>query len=35
MVVMSGSFTKQYAIAAGDRIEARFEPFGAVSAAFP
>jgi 2-keto-4-pentenoate hydratase len=35
MVVMSGSFTRQYALAFGDRIEARFDPFGTVSAAFP
>ncbi len=34
MLVMSGSFTKQYPIAHGDRIEARFTPFGAVSARF-
>jgi 2-keto-4-pentenoate hydratase len=32
--VMSGSFTKQYPIARGDRIEARFTPFDAVRAAF-
>ena len=32
--IMSGSFTKQYPIARGDRIETRFTPFGAVRAAF-
>jgi 2-keto-4-pentenoate hydratase len=32
--IMSGSFTKQYPIARGDRIEARFTPFGAVQAGF-
>lgn len=32
--VMSGSFTKQYPIARGDRIETRFTPFGAVRATF-
>ena len=32
--VMSGSFTKQYALAMGDFIESRFEPFGAVQAEF-
>jgi 2-keto-4-pentenoate hydratase len=32
MVVMSGSFTKQYKLAQGDRVEARFEPFGTVTA---
>ena len=32
--IMSGSFTKQYPIARGDRIETRFMPFGAVRAAF-
>lgn len=32
--IMSGSFTKQYPIARGDRIEARFAPFGAVRASF-
>ena len=32
--IMSGSFTKQYPIARGDRIETRFTPFGAVSATF-
>jgi 2-keto-4-pentenoate hydratase len=34
MVVMSGSFTRQYSLAAGDRVEARFDPFGSVSAEF-
>jgi 2-keto-4-pentenoate hydratase len=29
--VMSGSFTRQYLLAAGDRVEARFAPFGTVS----
>ncbi len=32
--IMSGSFTKQVPIAQGDLIEARFEPFGAISAEF-
>jgi 2-keto-4-pentenoate hydratase len=32
--IMSGSFTKQYPIARGDRIETRFTPFGAVRATF-
>ena len=32
--IMSGSFTKQYLLARGDRIETRFTPFGAVRAAF-
>jgi 2-keto-4-pentenoate hydratase len=32
--IMSGSFTKQYLIAPGDRIETRFTPFGAVRASF-
>ena len=32
--IMSGSFTKQYPIAPGDRIETRFTPFGAVRATF-
>lgn len=35
MRVMSGSFTKQYRIKQGDRIESRFTPFGAVSVGFP
>jgi 2-keto-4-pentenoate hydratase len=30
--VMSGSFTRQVPLAAGDRVEARFEPFGSVRA---
>ena len=34
MRVMSGSFTKQYRIKQGDRIESRFTPFGAVSVEF-
>lgn len=34
MVVMSGSFTRQYPVAKGDRVEARFDPFGTVSAEF-
>ena len=34
MLVMSGSFTKQYPIARGDRIESRFAPFGTVTARF-
>jgi len=32
--IMSGSFTKQYPLARGDRIETRFTPFGAVRASF-
>ncbi len=32
MQVMSGSFTRQYPLTAGDRVEARFEPFGPVGA---
>jgi 2-keto-4-pentenoate hydratase len=32
--IMSGSFTRQYPIARGDRIETRFTPFGVVRAAF-
>jgi 2-keto-4-pentenoate hydratase len=32
--IMSGSFTKQYPIARGDRIETRFTPFGVVQASF-
>ena len=32
--IMSGSFTKQYPIVRGDRIETRFTPFGAVCASF-
>ena len=34
MLIMSGSFTKQYPIAQGDRIESRFTPFGPVTANF-
>jgi 2-keto-4-pentenoate hydratase len=32
--IMSGSFTKQYNIGAGDRIETQFMPFGGVRATF-
>ena len=32
--IMSGSFTRQYPIAQGDRIESRFSPFGTVTARF-
>jgi 2-keto-4-pentenoate hydratase len=32
--IMSGSFTKQYPISRGDRIETRFTPLGSVSATF-
>jgi 2-keto-4-pentenoate hydratase len=32
--VMSGSFTRQYAVARGDAVCARFEPFGEVRALF-
>lgn len=32
--IMSGSFTRQYPIAGGDRVESRFTPFGTVSARF-
>jgi 2-keto-4-pentenoate hydratase len=32
--VMSGSFTRQFPIARGDRIETRFTPFGSVRASF-
>jgi 2-keto-4-pentenoate hydratase len=32
--VMSGSFTRQYALNRGDHVEARFDPFGAVEAFF-
>lgn len=35
MRIMSGSFTKQYPLRGGDRIEARFEPVGTVTAEFP
>lgn len=34
MRVMSGSFTRQYALKAGDRVEARFVPIGSVAAEF-
>ncbi|HUF91642.1 MAG TPA: fumarylacetoacetate hydrolase family protein [Candidatus Limnocylindria bacterium] len=34
MRVMSGSFTRQYELTAGDRIQARFTPVGAVLADF-
>lgn len=34
MLVMSGSFTRQYPIARGDHIEAHFTPFGTVAARF-
>ena len=34
MRVMSGSFTKQYRIERGDRIESGFIPFGTVSVDF-
>lgn len=34
MRIMSGSFTKQYTAARGDAVEARFTPFGTVSAHF-
>jgi 2-keto-4-pentenoate hydratase len=34
MRVMSGSFTRQYGLAAGDRVESRFAPLGAVRAEF-
>ena len=34
MKVMSGSFTRQYLLNAGDRIEARFDPVGTVRAEF-
>lgn len=32
--IMSGSLTRQYPVSRGDRVEARFAPFGPVSAAF-
>lgn len=35
MRIMSGSFTKQYPLGMGDRIEARFDPVGTVTAEFP
>lgn len=31
--VMSGSFTRQYSLTAGDRVESRFDPFGSVAVA--
>ena len=34
MQVMSGSFTRQYVLKAGDRVEARFTPVGNVTAEF-
>jgi 2-keto-4-pentenoate hydratase len=34
MRVMSGSFTRQYALNSGDHVEARFTPFGTVTAKF-
>jgi 2-keto-4-pentenoate hydratase len=34
MRVMSGSFTKQFALAKGDHVESRFVPFGTVEAQF-
>ena len=34
MRVMSGSFTRQYGLSRGDRVESRFEPLGAVRAEF-
>lgn len=34
MRVMSGSFTRQYAVDRGDRVTSTFTPFGAVRAAF-
>jgi len=33
-VIMSGSFTKQYTIAQGDRVTSNFTPFGQVQASF-
>jgi len=35
MQVMSGSFTRQLVLSAGNRVEARFSPFGTVTASFP
>ena len=32
--VMSGSFTRQYTVHAGDRVESRFDPVGTVQAEF-
>ena len=34
MRVMSGSFTKQFALTKGDHVESRFDPFGTVEALF-
>ncbi|CAN5339364.1 2-oxo-hepta-3-ene-1,7-dioic acid hydratase [soil metagenome] len=34
MLVMTGSFTRQYAARRGDRFEARFDPFGEVAVQF-
>jgi 2-keto-4-pentenoate hydratase len=34
MRVMSGSFTKQYALTKGDHVMSRFVPFGTVEALF-
>ena len=33
-LVMSGSFTRQYDVAKGDRVETSFRPFGAATAQF-
>ena len=33
-LVMSGSFTRQYDIAKGDRVETAFRPFGTATAQF-
>lgn len=35
MQIMSGSLTRLYSVNKGDRVEARFVPFGVVSARFP
>ena len=34
MRIMSGSFVKMFPLQAGDRIEARFDPIGTVTARF-
>ena len=34
MRIMSGSFTKQYTLTRGDRVESSFDPFGSVRAEF-
>jgi 2-keto-4-pentenoate hydratase len=34
MRVMSGSFTRQFAVASGDRVRSVFLPYGAVEATF-